>query len=76
MLETMYNAKGIGLAAIQVNILKENSCNRLVRRKKNPLIFINPEIIKSVKIQNNMEKAVFQCLVFMKMLQDQIRSLG
>ena len=47
MLETMYAAPGIGLAAVQVGILK-----RLIvidiskdKEKKNPLFLINPEII-------------------------------
>ncbi len=47
MLETMYNAPGIGLAAVQVGILK-----RLIvidiskdKEKKNPIFLINPEII-------------------------------
>ncbi len=47
MLETMYSAPGIGLAAIQIGILK-----RIVvidiskeKEKKNPLFLINPEII-------------------------------
>ena len=47
MLETMYQAPGIGLAAIQIGILK-----RLVvidiskdEEKKNPIFLINPEII-------------------------------
>ncbi len=47
MLETMYAAPGIGLAAVQIGILK-----RLVvidisknEEKKNPLFLINPEII-------------------------------
>tara|TARA_B100000609_G_C16992484_1_gene319435 strand:- start:120 stop:644 length:525 start_codon:yes stop_codon:yes gene_type:complete len=47
MLETMYSAPGIGLAAVQVGILK-----RLIvidvskeKDKKNPLFLINPEII-------------------------------
>ena len=47
MLETMYSAPGIGLAAVQVGILK-----RLIvidiskeQEKKNPLFLINPEII-------------------------------
>ena len=46
MLETMYAAPGIGLAAVQVGILK-----RLIvidiskeKEKKNPLFLINPEI--------------------------------
>ena len=47
MLETMYGAPGIGLAAVQVGVLK-----RLVvidiskeQEKKNPLFLINPEIV-------------------------------
>ena len=51
MLETMYAAPGIGLAAIQVGILK-----RLVvidiskaEEKKNPIFLINPQIIHKSK---------------------------
>ena len=51
MLETMYAAPGIGLAAVQVGILK-----RLIvidiskdKEKKNPLFLINPEIISLSK---------------------------
>ncbi len=51
MLETMYSAPGIGLAAVQIGILK-----RLVvidvskeKDKKNPLLLINPEIISKSK---------------------------
>ena len=51
MLETMYTAPGIGLAAIQVGILK-----RLVvidiskeEEKKKPLFLINPQIIHQSK---------------------------
>ena len=51
MLETMYAAPGIGLAAVQVGILK-----RLIvidiskdKEKKNPLFLINPEIISRSK---------------------------
>ena len=47
MLETMYAAPGIGLAGVQIGILK-----RLIvidvskeKEKKNPLFLINPEII-------------------------------
>ena len=47
MLETMYAAPGIGLAAVQVGILK-----RLIvidiskdKEKKNPLFLVNPEIV-------------------------------
>jgi len=48
MLETMYEAPGIGLAAVQIGILK-----RLVvidisknQEKKDPMFLINPEIIQ------------------------------
>ena len=51
MMDTMYAAPGIGLAAVQVGILK-----RLVvidtakeKNKRNPLFLINPEIIKKSK---------------------------
>ena len=51
MLETMYAAPAIGLAAVQVGILK-----RLIvidiskeKEKKNPLFLINPEIISKSK---------------------------
>jgi peptide deformylase len=47
MLETMYAAPGVGLAAVQIGILK-----RLIvidiskdKEKKNPIFLINPEII-------------------------------
>ena len=48
LFETMYNANGIGLAAVQVGILKrilviDVSTNE---EKKNPLCFINPVIKK------------------------------
>jgi len=47
MLETMYNAPGIGLAAIQVGVPIRVIVIDLSRddEKKNPLYFINPEII-------------------------------
>lgn len=51
MLETMYSAPGIGLAAVQIGILK-----RLIvidtskeKNKKEPLFLINPEIIYKSK---------------------------
>jgi peptide deformylase len=47
MLETMYEAPGIGLAAIQVGVPKRVIVIDLSRddEKKNPLYFVNPEII-------------------------------
>ena len=49
LFETMYNSKGIGLAAVQVGILKRILVIDVSTKneKKNPLTFINP-IIKKV----------------------------
>ena len=51
MLDTMYSAQGIGLAAIQIGIPKRIIVIDLLKEKekKNPLYFINPEIIWSSK---------------------------
>ena len=48
LLETMYNSNGIGLAAVQVGILKRILVIDLSTKdeKKNPLSFINPTIKK------------------------------
>ena len=58
MLETMYDAPGIGLAAVQIGILK-----RLVvidiskdEKKKDPLFLINPVILKSSKKTSTYEE--------------------
>jgi peptide deformylase len=47
MLETMYAAPGIGLAAVQIGILKRLIVIDISKDKdeKNPLFLINPEII-------------------------------
>ena len=47
MLETMYAASGIGLAAIQIGIPKRVIIMDIYREKekKNPLYFVNPEIV-------------------------------
>ena len=47
MLETMYSAPGIGLAAVQIGILKRLIVIDLSSgdQKKNPLYLVNPEII-------------------------------
>jgi len=52
MLETMYEAPGIGLAAIQVNVLRRVVTIDVAQRedetaKPNPLYLINPEILWS-----------------------------
>ena len=62
MLETMYAAPGIGLAAIQVGVPKrvivldigqrdkpETTSDEKQEEKKNPMYFVNPEIISKSK---------------------------
>ncbi len=44
MLETMYAAPGIGLAATQVNIHERILVIDLSEEQNNPLVFINPEV--------------------------------
>ena len=46
MLETMYNAPGIGLAAIQIGIPKRIIVMDISKEieKKDPMYFVNPEI--------------------------------
>ena len=53
MLETMYAAPGIGLAAIQVGVPKRVIVLDIDSKEgpKNPMFFVNPEIIK--KSENN-----------------------
>jgi len=44
MLETMYAAKGIGLAATQVNIHQRIIVSDVSEERNEPMVFINPEI--------------------------------
>ena len=48
MLETMYNAPGIGLAAIQIGVPKRVIVLDIAQKDgpKNPMFFVNPEIIE------------------------------
>jgi len=48
MLETMYDAPGIGLAAIQVGVARRMLVIDVAREgeEKTPVVFINPEILK------------------------------
>lgn len=50
MLETMYAAPGIGLAATQVDVHKQVVVMDLSDDKNEPLVFINPEIIEQNEI--------------------------
>ena len=61
MLETMYNAKGIGLAAIQIGVPKRIIVMDISKdnEKKNPMYFVNP-IIKNRNL--NLSKYLEGCL--------------
>ncbi len=58
MLETMYSAPGIGLAAVQVGILKRVIVIDVSKdkEKKNPFFLINPEIISKSKKTSTYEE--------------------
>ena len=58
MLETMYAAPGIGLAAIQVGVPKRILVIDIARddEARNPLSFINPEIIDPTESLNSFEE--------------------
>ena len=49
MIETMYNARGIGLAAPQVGVLKRIIVldTNLIENQRSPVVLINPEIVSS-----------------------------
>ena len=69
MLETMYAAPGIGLAAIQVGVPKrviildigwrdklESTSDEKYEEKKKPMYFVNPEIILTSKNETTYEE--------------------
>ena len=58
MLETMYAAKGIGLAAIQIGFPKRIIVMDISkdRTKKNPMYFVNPIILNKDKEQSTYEE--------------------
>ena len=58
MLETMYAAPGIGLAAIQIGIPKRVIVLDIASKDepKNPMFFVNPEIIEKSKNNSTYEE--------------------
>ena len=55
MLETMYEAKGVGLAATQVNVHKRVIVIDVSEDKDEPLYLINPEIIEKDGVEESEE---------------------
>ena len=58
MLETMYAAPGIGLAAIQVGVPKRIIVLDIAQKEgqKNPMFFVNPEIINKSENKSTYEE--------------------
>tara|TARA_E500000331_G_scaffold320146_1_gene333420 strand:- start:276 stop:800 length:525 start_codon:yes stop_codon:yes gene_type:complete len=58
MLETMYAAPGIGLAAIQVGVPKRIIVLDIAPKEgpKNPMYFINPELIQKSNVSSTYEE--------------------
>ena len=58
MLETMYAAPGIGLAAIQIGIPKRVIILDIDQKEgqKNPMFFVNPEIIEKSENRSTYEE--------------------
>ena len=61
MLETMYAAPGIGLAAVQIGVVKRLIVIDLSKedQKKNPLFLVNPEITFQSKNLSTYEEGVY-----------------
>lgn len=55
MLETMYAAKGVGLAATQVNVHKRVIVMDISEDKNEPICLINPEIIEKDGVEESEE---------------------
>lgn len=72
MLETMYEAPGIGLAAPQVNISKRIVVIDVSEDKSSPLVLINPEIIDSYGSTKSQEG----CLSVPGIYEDVVRADG
>lgn len=55
MFETMYEQRGVGLAAIQVNILQRIIVMDMSEEQNQPICLINPEIVRSEGVQYEFE---------------------
>ena len=55
LLETMYEADGVGLAASQVGILKRSAVIDVTEDGSNPIVLVNPEILETEGEQTGYE---------------------
>lgn len=69
LIDTMYDAEGIGLAAVQVGVLKRILVLDIEQKEgeKNPRCFINPEIIEESEEISHYQEG---CLSFPGMFSD------
>ncbi len=74
MLETMYDAPGIGLAATQVNVHKRVVVIDISEERNSPLILINPEILDKDGVEE-MEEGCLSVPGFFELVQraDRVR---
>ena len=73
MLDTMYAADGIGLAAIQIGVPKRIIVMDITWNKgeKKPMYFVNPVIKNKDKVNQYMKKDVCQFQINLLKLKDQ-----
>jgi peptide deformylase len=79
MLETMYAAPGIGLAATQVNVTKQLIVIDVSEKRDCPLVFINPQIVAREGVEETEEGCLSVPGVFDKVTRAEkirVRALG
>ncbi len=66
MFETMYDAPGVGLAAIQIGVDKRVVTIDATRgdEEKNPMVFINPEIVSTSEEKDSKEEGCLSIAEF------------
>ena len=68
MLDTMYEANGVGLAAPQVGVLKQIVVIDVSEEGNSPLVLINPEIM-NVQVNRQDRKPALACQESLALLQ-------
>ena len=66
MADTMYDAPGIGLAAVQIDVAKRVVIMDLSEARDQLQVFINPEITDLIRGWSKWKKAACQCREYMQ----------
>jgi peptide deformylase len=74
MLDTMYEAKGIGLAATQVNVHERLIVIDVSEQRNAPLVLINPKLSGPARKNTSTKKAVCRCRAFTTASSGSMRS--